>query len=239
MERDWLKGVQRVGDRRFPDGETDIHRIQARCPFFHAVQGQGQYAQLLKPFQGPETCPKLRASVRVPPLESLRNAHRQSGAADARGRIKDLLDPVDPLRREPFPEKGVGLEGLGIKGHRIVSRKQGETYGKAQIESSTEEGKTEKGRKPRPVSQLEPKTSGENYPSTKVNAIGGVRDTYTHDLVAVSGLLELALDAARNNLSEADQRLVNTILVNAELETGGVAPGQLRQSPRPEVESAA
>ena len=68
---------------------------------------------------------------------------------------------------------------------------------------------------------------------------GGARDTYTHDLVAVSGLLELALDAARNNLSEADQRLVNTILVNAELETGGVAPGQLRQSPRPEAESAA
>jgi len=45
-----------------------------------------------------------------------------------------------------------------------------------------------------------------------------------------SGLLELALDALRNNLSDADQELVSAILVNAKLETSGVPAGRLRRS---------
>ena len=49
-------------------------------------------------------------------------------------------------------------------------------------------------------------------------------------IAIVSGLLELTLDAARNNLSDADQELVNTILLNAELETPGVPARRLRRS---------
>ena len=43
------------------------------------------------------------------------------------------------------------------------------------------------------------------------------------------GLLELALDAARNNLADADRKLVNDILLNADLQGGGVPAGRLRQ----------
>jgi len=49
-------------------------------------------------------------------------------------------------------------------------------------------------------------------------------------LAVVGGLLELALDAARNNLSDADEELLNAILVKAELETLGVPAGRLRRN---------
>ena len=49
-------------------------------------------------------------------------------------------------------------------------------------------------------------------------------------IAIVSGLLELSLDAARNKLSDADQELVNAILLNPELETTGVPANRLRRS---------
>ena len=48
-------------------------------------------------------------------------------------------------------------------------------------------------------------------------------------LAILHGLLELALDAARNNLADADRDLVNDILLNAGLQGGGVPAGRLRQ----------
>ncbi len=61
LERDRPECVQGAGDRRFQDGVTDIHRVRAGRPFSHAVEGQGQYARLLKPFQAPETRPGAAA----------------------------------------------------------------------------------------------------------------------------------------------------------------------------------
>lgn len=49
-------------------------------------------------------------------------------------------------------------------------------------------------------------------------------------MVIASGLLELALDALRNNLSEADRTLVNTIMLHADLETPGIQTGRLRRT---------
>ena len=48
-------------------------------------------------------------------------------------------------------------------------------------------------------------------------------------LAMLHGLLELALDAARNNLTASDRKLVNDILLNAGLQGGGVPAGRLRQ----------
>ena len=48
-------------------------------------------------------------------------------------------------------------------------------------------------------------------------------------LAVLHGLLELALDAARNNLADADRELVNDILLNAGLQGGGVPAGRLRR----------
>ncbi len=63
-----------------------------------------------------------------------------------------------------------------------------------------------------------------------LDAQATVLNPHGERLAVVSGLLELALNAARNNLSDADQKLVSAILVNAELETHGVPAGQLRRS---------
>ena len=49
-------------------------------------------------------------------------------------------------------------------------------------------------------------------------------------LAMLHGPLELALDAARNNLADTDRGLVNDILLNAGLQSGGVPAGKLRQS---------
>jgi len=48
-------------------------------------------------------------------------------------------------------------------------------------------------------------------------------------LAILHGLLELALDTARNNLADADRKLVNDILLNAGLQGGGVPAGWLRR----------
>ena len=49
-------------------------------------------------------------------------------------------------------------------------------------------------------------------------------------LAVLHGLLELALDAARNNLADADGKLLNDILLNAGLQGSGVPAGRLRRS---------
>jgi len=48
-------------------------------------------------------------------------------------------------------------------------------------------------------------------------------------LAILHGLLELALDTARNNLADADRKLVNDILLNTGLQGGGVPAGRLRR----------
>lgn len=48
-----------------------------------------------------------------------------------------------------------------------------------------------------------------------------------------TGLLELALDALRNNLSDTDQDTLNAVLVEANLETVGAPAGRLRRSNAP------
>ncbi len=48
-------------------------------------------------------------------------------------------------------------------------------------------------------------------------------------LAILHGLLELALDAARNNLTASDRKLVNDILLNAGLQGSGVPARRLRQ----------
>ena len=48
-------------------------------------------------------------------------------------------------------------------------------------------------------------------------------------LAVLHGLLELALDAARNNLAAADRQLVDDILLNAGLQGGEIPAGRLRQ----------
>jgi len=45
------------------------------------------------------------------------------GAAEPGIAVKDLLDLVEPPGREPFSEKRKRLEGLGVKGHRYLSKK--------------------------------------------------------------------------------------------------------------------
>lgn len=54
-------------------------------------------------------------------------------------------------------------------------------------------------------------------------------DPLSERLAIASGLLELALDATRNNLSDADQALLNKILLDAELKTS-VSTGRLRST---------
>ena len=49
-------------------------------------------------------------------------------------------------------------------------------------------------------------------------------------LTLLHGLLELALDAARNNLSEADRRLVDRLLLNADLQTPATPASRLRKA---------
>ena len=55
-------------------------------------------------------------------------------------------------------------------------------------------------------------------------------DSHIIRLTAVAGLLELALDTARNNLSDTDQKLLNALLFESELETTGVPTSRLHRS---------
>ena len=52
-------------------------------------------------------------------------------------------------------------------------------------------------------------------------------------LAVLHGLLELALDAARNNLTEPERQLVDGLLLDARLQGGGVPAGRLRRGDGP------
>ncbi len=49
-------------------------------------------------------------------------------------------------------------------------------------------------------------------------------------LTLLHGLLELALDTARNNLTDADRRLIDALLLNADLQGAGVPAGRIRKA---------
>ena len=49
-------------------------------------------------------------------------------------------------------------------------------------------------------------------------------------LTLLHGLLELTLDAARNNLTEADRRLIDELLLNARLQTPGIPASRIRKA---------
>lgn len=52
-------------------------------------------------------------------------------------------------------------------------------------------------------------------------------------LAVLHGLLELALDAARNNLTEPERTLIDDLLRNARLQGGGIPAGRARQGGGP------
>ncbi len=164
---------RRRRDRPFLNGQTPIHRVQAGRACLHTVDRQGQDPERLQTLQGSQTGTELRPAVGIAPPERLGDACRQSGAADTGMAVKDLLDPVDPLRREPLAEKRQRLEGLGVKGHRIVSRKQRGDIRESSNRVKLGRGKDRKKQKTKTSQSAGGQDIGENHPSTKVNAIGG------------------------------------------------------------------
>ena len=58
-------------------------------------------------------------------------------------------------------------------------------------------------------------------------------DPRGESMAVAGGLLELALDALRNNLSDVDRDTLNAILVNSGLETGGSPVGRLHRGETP------